>query len=1348
MKAIVDCLLSLVLPISLPNCLLVTVSGGNFNYENVHEDNLPGVEGTNLGIKKDLEALQEHVAALDKPDSPFWFINEVWKNYRLGQVGRVTPQGSKIARSVMGMKSHKVQVKIGDAKTTRYFNFALAQSLGVGIDKLIDTAIMEQLAEQLANPDIKAGIEAIIRFKEGNSAKGDSALITAAVLEAGEDTHSLEGLIAAANQSMNPDSFSTTLSIEADGITNGTAISMILYAGGAKWEDIDKVLKSAGIFTDDSVTSYGEWISEAGNRDVYEQTVSYYLTEQKVLMDLIHGTKDKIPYHTAGLKAPIKTSMDLLDESEAGKTQAERIAKLAALDTFIGEMKTDEGDISKDARKLVKYPVMFANFGAEIRSIVNTLKDDVQGTFRKQLEEARSEEDFALIQKNIELASGLPLMSEDGKSELTITDENRLSVRLSDEQIDALNITVEAYMGGPLEVAMDTAFGDLKEHRKVINMSMDLTHAMFTLHMEKEQQALKESKLNKMIADGHIELASDTAAARERAIDKVILTEEEIIKIADGLNDTSASIKHFLSGDELNQEMLFSKYDRATNYHPEFTVQSNVGQGIPGTHYEGSPAGQSWPQRSFVSHPKFSIYSYPGLSTAILIIHGSDGAIQYQVMPHTEALNVHDAYIGSIASVEELFALQNQAFFDTVSQYNPATLVNEKLHYAYNKLLKSPKLVTELNKILALKSKADYRFLGKDFMDGKEPKYTSAKQFITEATVTTKQDIEPVKQAYTDKITGLSQYHTETPDGLHKIKDAPVTTDNNIEALLKTEFQVITLDEFMEGMQTLQTEEELGNYIYDNFTEDIISSIESQKLSTPYFTNDQIMDMLGDSDAYYNTANSRIDPKTFQPDTTENLSPQNSTKTFKGLANVGNKTENKKHSKYLGNVLKLIINPVLSTLTLAQNAQEGPTEGVWHSKNGEETIYLSTGKGSLSAAINMSAQEGYIHELLHAITHFTLNSKDAWLIRKEVRRLYDHVKSQVTPEDFMTYNLDGTVKTAPGTTALDERARAQERYDYIFGDSAVSIKYRTDIKGNRVAVTKDVALDEFIAHGGSNEAFIKKLATIKGLPDASLKGASAIETLFNIIKKIFDFVTGNIVSSDSVTADEQLMDLVTKLSNVKESSERSIFNQFEITAGMNKAVQKGISTYVTKPMVKLLDSGALDSTVEPGTNGKGVGANLKNAAVGVARITARQMKLPVSMDIYKEVILQLLDNLNTDYKETIYGVIDEMTSPKTELYPFIDHLLKKNKRVEKDSLEAGASIAAFIRSTMSKPLSHDKSVAVTKAFLKTDTVVLMDHYGAAKVEEFLRDPALPLVPGSTVESKAPLSNNLTIGLVT
>lgn len=252
------------------------------------------------------------------------------------------------------------------------------------------------------------------------------------------------------------------------------------------------------------------------------------------------------------------------------------------------------------------------------------------------------------------------------------------------------------------------------------------------------------------------------------------------------------------------------------------------------------------------------------------------------------------------------------------------------------------------------------------------------------------------------------------------------------------------------------------------------------------------------------------------------------------------KEEMDSHTKTLETVLEILAAKLDDTFKLNLEVEniDGVSQGRFFTKSKQVRISLS--RQQPLSNVHQSPQESYVHELLHAMTHYAL--KDSPLIKKELETLFKRVKLSLTRKygkgkEFHIFLPEGRdPKEASGA----ELRYAFKEYTFVF-DSPQN---------------EENKLDEFLAYALTNKPL---LSFLKRFPLAEKQGL--FDKLIDIIKKVATaFANAMGLSSKkpvASTAFHEMLAIAERLVAIQHKHE-SLYNKAEARTfrGLDQTDQK------------------------------------------------------------------------------------------------------------------------------------------------------------------------------------------------
>jgi len=237
-------------------------------------------DGANKTLKGDLRTIGAHIRSViahanqqeeqtDPTSVPSYFEYEMVVNGRAMAKG-TSPQSSKAYRELFST----VQRTIDPSQDNRGFMMAVAQGLGVKMDKQPVNTSLAELEGMLQKPEVQAALAAAARFGSGDMSQLEDDL--AAFENSGIEItpHALSALVHMAEyQKGKP--FTSSLSYEIDGLTDGPINLMMLLGLKGSATSMEHWLGLGGLWFGESKIAVQDKLNELkdrfeGSKDLYE----------------------------------------------------------------------------------------------------------------------------------------------------------------------------------------------------------------------------------------------------------------------------------------------------------------------------------------------------------------------------------------------------------------------------------------------------------------------------------------------------------------------------------------------------------------------------------------------------------------------------------------------------------------------------------------------------------------------------------------------------------------------------------------------------------------------------------------------------------------------------------------------------------------------------------------------------------------------------------------------------------------------------------------------------------------------------------------------------------------------
>lgn len=428
----------------------------------VHAYHRPGTIGLNNEIERSVRnntnMLDKMIDAKDGLKSSLYFGHELWKNLRMGMISNtVNPQQDKLHRHTFGMSDWNIEIDPStDANLVVQAKLAIAESLGVGVDKLDIEGSIAKYEAAIANPAIIKAVKVLNDIDADGDLEGEffepmQNILLAGIKAGGEKAWSLDGLVHLAKLQKG-EKFEFSLFREIDGITNGVAIGMWQLAAADDMSDAEVRLNRMGIYFDENGDSFGKRAMDKSNLDSYQD-----------------------------LSAEWDTAMDI--------ARAEGDPKLAALDNLM----FGRGEATAITRVMSKYPLMLSNYGAAIKGIQESMAEDVISDIYKQL--AKSGGNPHTVNNLIEDINSTTGMR------FEIPAGEYLNTLMPKQVEQAIRDKVIGSFGVALEVALENKYGKFTGNSALINTAMGVVFKAFDIRYKRELDA-QESAQGRILSKG------------------------------------------------------------------------------------------------------------------------------------------------------------------------------------------------------------------------------------------------------------------------------------------------------------------------------------------------------------------------------------------------------------------------------------------------------------------------------------------------------------------------------------------------------------------------------------------------------------------------------------------------------------------------------------------------------------------------------------------------------------------------------------------------------------------------------------------------------------------------------
>lgn len=588
-----------------------------------HKHNRASREAKNDGLRREVDQFAEFFSKINTvspegTEQALYFGRSVWKPQRVGLTSNViNPQTSKVHRHMLRMEEWKAELRFDDEAAMDGFKLRILEAFGVKTEAKNTVDVLAGYESKINTPEIQGAVDALVETLRGeaeNIVLNEQAIL-AGVAAGGENFHSLDALVALAQEKIarqdGAESFTTEMMGEVDGVTNGPMLSLLML--GAKGFE---TLNQGGFFSlEDGFTQFNEFHAEAGNLDLYESNIA-----------------------------------DVLKRIQASP-------ELAALEVITGKLTDKEGNVSSKGRKIIKQPLTAMMFGSNTGNAVEGMAEGFIETIYERMEEASS--DPARMKEVLTAVNALIAKSNKNKRALwpvDISGEVALNTEFTAQQERALLDSFYDLIGSKVEESLEENYAEFLARRDVVNQSAGLAFDMYqaaydTLReMELENAQLPRNRAGVSMVD--------LTVAQERAL-------RDRLKPLEPLLHTALS----KASNELEAGMLMAKTKRELDDSYQYTTEAHFGQPVDYIDADGNVANAM----SMTVSSLRSSQDSPGVAPFITAIHSSDSNIASTSYDAIPALNIHDALGTSLDRIHEVGQTLNKNTFETMLNYSTAS---------------------------------------------------------------------------------------------------------------------------------------------------------------------------------------------------------------------------------------------------------------------------------------------------------------------------------------------------------------------------------------------------------------------------------------------------------------------------------------------------------------------------------------------------------------------------------------------------------------------------------------------------------------------------------------------------
>ena len=642
----------------LSDDIALDIAGGKSEEEaKVQKTKRSANKAKNDGLRREIQRAREFFTGLRVEDGtlsmPIHFEHSVWKQQRVGiSTNMINPQTSKVHRHMLYLGAWESTIRLDNQAEMENFQLRVLEGLGVKTDKQGNEKSLASFEAVTGQPQIKAAVDVLLKFMaEDSLSEQDQKVLAAGVSKGGENMHSLDALMALAHmqfaQQRGKNSFTVQLMGEVDGVTNGPMLSHLLMGAAESADKLFELLNRGGFFQlGNEHSQYNQWRGAPGNFDLYERTASNVVKAMRKLM--AEGVKSG----NGKLVLAAKTVKD------AGK----------AIEAFTGTLMDANDVVKKPGRDIVKTPLTALVFGSAVSKSVDSMADRfIEGIYDAIEKAANGKGDLtaADIVKHVntllEIGGGPKLK---GRYEIS----NLMDGDFNLAQVAGLKKAFTMTLGEAVKTTLNEDFATFIEKRRQFNVAAQTSFELYN----SVRQALRDQMVNQGVKDGTIAFKEVSPKGPDGKADKKApkikvpihdLTKAQEAELDKKLRDLFPVLHTAFSkeSNQLRAGLVIAKTNRKLSQRPTFEGNVKFGTAFPDGTTNATTRGYE------------VVSEAPGAAMAPMSVHSLDSYISHIAAAMGQVLNVHDAHGAGLNNFEETARNLNQATWNAMMVYSPAS---------------------------------------------------------------------------------------------------------------------------------------------------------------------------------------------------------------------------------------------------------------------------------------------------------------------------------------------------------------------------------------------------------------------------------------------------------------------------------------------------------------------------------------------------------------------------------------------------------------------------------------------------------------------------------------------------
>lgn len=632
----------------------VQMAGGEFFDKNKHQiSRRDSMDARVSAFQREITHIKDFVQytlgrAKEGFDNPVYFAHEVWDQFRVGITSNtVNPQMSKIARALFRNKAWTTQVGISNDKQMANFKLRVLEGLGIKTGNEANATSLLRLqglfdqdasTEGLSQNDLQkqnilnAAVDVLVKRLDGDPiTRTEQETLLRGVQTGKEGMHSFSALQALAElrraQRDSQANFTTGLTGEIDGVTNGPILAHLLYGAAYSAAELSAFLKKGGLYSQgDTETDYNLWRAEPGSLDLYETMTA----------------------------AAVNVLQAQMQDSKRGFVYA-------AVQHFIGELIAD-GSVTSAGRNLSKDPIRPLVFGSAQKRAIDSMGEAFVAGLAKQIEALPEGNKQADREVRVDAIKALNiLLNKTGVIPLGMSKADLLDLEFTTEQQKAIQQSFTSTFGEAYKQAIKDVLTPFLERRGQITQTSELIYRLY----DAAYQAERDAYIQELIEAGKIDFFTSKEGEKKPRHDLSARQEKVLRKRLTKLHPTVHTVTSLREGNlEAGLPVYKIEYGSTENplYRPEVHLSSEVSE-----------------SKARYPNSRERVVASPGVGLVSMFIHSFDSADSYEANPEGVRRNLHDAQETGLNDFTEMGHAMNQALWDNALDYSPLTELSTSL---------------------------------------------------------------------------------------------------------------------------------------------------------------------------------------------------------------------------------------------------------------------------------------------------------------------------------------------------------------------------------------------------------------------------------------------------------------------------------------------------------------------------------------------------------------------------------------------------------------------------------------------------------------------------------------------